>query len=314
MVMTGENCRTMNRSPGSIRSGSSSVSRASADSPGGNCLAPSRLTVAMVSAVKEWKCTRARSRNGLAERSRSSETLMCWVGWKSCGSVSIMPRARSVVSIPARFSAVRWPAMACIGCSAVHLHAAHTHQLSAGMNLHLLILVYRTRDQRASNDRAEAFHGEDAIDGQAKDRGRIFRGSFRSQTCQLFSQLVQARTGFGADRDDGRVSGIEERALEEIGSFHPHHVQRLRIDHVGFGDHGYPALQAEHAADIEVLARLGLDGLVGRDHQQDNIDTADAGQHVANKALVAGHIDETDRECSRHRGRPGRGWRSRDRW
>ncbi len=82
--------------------------------------------------------------------------------------------------------------------------------------------------------------------------------------------------------------------MRKSASFHPHHVQRLRIDHVGFGDHSYAALQAEHAADIEVLARLGLDGLVGRDHQQDNIDTADAGQHVANKALVAGHIDETD--------------------
>ena len=181
-----------------------------------------------------------------------------------------------------------------LGCGAMHLHAAHTHQLSAGMDLHFLILVHRPRNERAGDDRAEAFHGEDAIDGQAKGRGRIFRRSFGGQTRQLLPQLVEARTGLRTHRDDGRVSRIEERALEEIGSLHPHDVQRLRINQVGFGDHGYAAPQGEHAADIEVLAGLRLDRLVSRDHQQDNIDAADAGQHVADKALVAGHIDETD--------------------
>ena len=67
----------------------------------------------MVSAVKACRCTRARSRSGLAERSRSSVTLTRVVGRNICGGVSIMPRASSAVSTPARFSAVRCPAMAC---------------------------------------------------------------------------------------------------------------------------------------------------------------------------------------------------------
>ena len=43
-----------------------------------------------------------------------------------------------------------------------------------------------------------------------------------------------------------------------------------------------------------MLARLRLDGFVGRHHQQHQIDAADAGQHVAHKALVAGNIDQAN--------------------
>ena len=55
-----------------------------------------------------------------------------------------------------------------------------------------------------------------------------------------------------------------------------------------------PRAYAQQAADIEMLARLRLDGFVGGDHEQHQVDAAHAGQHVLDEALVAGDIDEAE--------------------
>src|SRR5208337_3035271 len=49
-----------------------------------------------------------------------------------------------------------------------------------------------------------------------------------------------------------------------------------------------------HPADVEVFASLRLDGLVGRDYQQHQVDAADSRQHVAHEAFVAGNVHETN--------------------
>ncbi len=63
---------------------------------------------------------------------------------------------------------------------------------------------------------------------------------------------------------------------------------------VRFCEYGDSALDSEQPADIEVLAGLRLDAFVGGDDQQHQINSADPGQHVADEALVAGNVDETD--------------------
>jgi len=45
-----------------------------------------------------------------------------------------------------------------------------------------------------------------------------------------------------------------------------------------------------------VLAGLGLDGFVGRDDEQHQVDAADSGEHVLDETLVPGHVDETEAE------------------
>ena len=40
--------------------------------------------------------------------------------------------------------------------------------------------------------------------------------------------------------------------------------------------------------------RLRLDAFIGRDDEQDEIDAADAGEHVAHEALVSRDVDETE--------------------
>ena len=43
-----------------------------------------------------------------------------------------------------------------------------------------------------------------------------------------------------------------------------------------------------------MLARLRHHRLVGRDDEHDEIDAADAGEHVLDEPLVAGHVDERE--------------------
>jgi hypothetical protein len=53
-------------------------------------------------------------------------------------------------------------------------------------------------------------------------------------------------------------------------------------------------LYGQHAADVEVLAGLRLDAFVSSDDQQHQVDAADSCQHVADEALVAGDVDESN--------------------
>ena len=41
-----------------------------------------------------------------------------------------------------------------------------------------------------------------------------------------------------------------------------------------------------------MLARLGLDGFVGGNHEQYKVDTTDTGQHVPDEAFVPRHVHE----------------------
>ena len=113
MVTTGENCRMMNLSPGSKSAASGSFSRAVAAEPGASCFAPCSAISATVSMVLEWKWTldRCFSARG-AEASNRRRTSTRRVIENVVGGARVMPRDKSSVLTPARFKAVRCPAIA----------------------------------------------------------------------------------------------------------------------------------------------------------------------------------------------------------
>ena len=65
-----------------------------------------------------------------------------------------------------------------------------------------------------------------------------------------------------------------------------------RVDEIGLGQGDEAGADAQQAADVEVLAGLRLHRLVGGDHQHDEVDAADAGEHVLDEPLVSRHVDE----------------------
>ena len=75
------------------------------------------------------------------------------------------------------------------GRFAVHLNAADSHPAPAGEDLKLIFFVNGAGNQRSRDHSAEAFHGEDAIDGEARDclgiPCRNFAGNFRELALQI---------------------------------------------------------------------------------------------------------------------------------
>ena len=91
---------------------------------------------------------------------------------------------------------------------------------------------------------------------------------------------------------NGAPSRNEPRTNSSISSFTRSNA--CGSNQIGFRDRDDPAGNCEQPANIEMLASLRLDGFVGRHHQQQQIDAAGAGEHVADEALVPRHIDEAE--------------------
>src|SRR5882724_12052976 len=85
---------------------------------------------------------------------------------------------------------------------------------------------------------------------------------------------------------------VEKRAAQELFDLESHHVQGFQVNQIRLSQHGNAAAHGKLAADVEMFASLGLDRLIGSNHQQHQINATDAGQHVAYEALVAGDIHE----------------------
>ena len=98
-------------------------------------------------------------------------------------------------------------------------------------------------------------------------------------------------------RHDG--GALQKRTLHHLFHFEPHQPEHIGIHQVGLGERDDAAPNAQQAADIEVLAGLRLDGFVGRDHEQHQVDAADARQHVLDEALVAGNVHEAEPQAGR---------------
>ena len=147
MVTTGENMRTMKRSPGRISSGSlehqahvfarSRRNRIGALEPAdfGFHFGGARVKMhrrAMLAAAWPMAANRIRSRSG-------------W--WRESGrpQPATMPRASSEASTPAMFKAVRWPGGGLLDVGAMHLNATHTDALARRMQLDFLIDVRPSR-------------------------------------------------------------------------------------------------------------------------------------------------------------------------
>ena len=179
-----------------------------------------------------------------------------------------------------------------IGGLPVHLHSAHAHAASRGKDFQFFFFLDGSRDQRSSDDGAEAFHGEDAINRQTKERSRVFRGNFGGRLREFAFQIVKPSAFECADGNHGRA--FQKRSAQKVFQFHAHDVECFGIDRVGLGDHRDATSNRQQPADIEVLDGLRLDAFIGRDHEQDEIDAADPREHVAHEALVSGDIDEAE--------------------
>jgi ceramide glucosyltransferase len=176
----------------------------------------------------------------------------------------------------------------------MNLDAAHAQTPAGRIDFDLLFFTNGAGDQRPGDDRAEAFDREHAIDGQAEVTGGIAIGSRRAGTRERLPELFEASSGDRAHGHDGSL--FKERTRHELGGFEPDEVEEVGVDHVGLGEGDDAARNAEQPADVEVLAGLRLDGFIGGDDEEYEIDAADTREHVFHEALMARNIDEAETE------------------
>ena len=80
------------------------------------------------------------------------------------GSVALL--ADTIHNLSDALTAV--PLWIAFGVVAVHLHVAYARAHACGQDFDVIAGLQLASDQRAGDDRAEAFHGEDAIDGKTR--------------------------------------------------------------------------------------------------------------------------------------------------
>ncbi|MNC84609.1 hypothetical protein D3C83_01670 [compost metagenome] len=122
------------------------------------------------------------------------------------------------------------------------------------------------------------------------------RGERAGGRGQPLLELVDSGAGHGGNGDH-RNPGKPGRR-QQGRDFRAHGFDALGGDAVGLGDHGDAAGDAEELEYVQVLDRLRHHAVVGRDHQQGEVDAAHAGQHVADEALVSRHVHEADHRAA----------------
>ena len=102
------------------------------------------------------------------------------------------------------------------------------------------------------------------------------------------AQLVEARTGRGGA---GHQLRPRQAGAGKGGAYvFTHQLQPLVVDEVALGERDDAAGDAKQVQDVQVLARLRHHPLVGSDDEEGHVDAPRAGQHVADEALVPGHV------------------------
>src|SRR5438270_10990879 len=173
---------------------------------------------------------------------------------------------------------------------AVTLQAADAGPQPTRLDLQLLAQVQLTVDQRASHHRAEARDGEHAIDRQTRPAGIGPRALSGQQVLDDVDEVVESDPRRGRarhHRDAPQRSGTQK--LFHVGL---DQVEPLVVDQVALGQGDHAVRDAQQVEYGDVLAGLGHHAFVGGDHQQGDVDSAYAGEHVVDEALVAGHVDD----------------------
>ena len=177
--------------------------------------------------------------------------------------------------------------------AAVNFDPPDAHGPARRQQLELLISPERSGHETARHDRTETRNEKCAIDRQA-DRPRLalFPAHARGDSRQRGPEKVQTLAGHGRYGNDR--SAVEKGAAHEIAHVREGDVDEVAAGAVALRHRDHAVRQAEQPHDLEVLARLGHDGLVGGDDEEHRFDPARAGQHVANELLVARHVHERD--------------------
>ncbi len=192
-----------------------------------------------------------------------------------------------------------------VGFGAFHppvrgLDAAHPNRGARARHLEPVVHADRAAGEGAGDDRPGARGREHAIDPQPGTLAVRGRRRVLQDLVERGAQVVEPAPRHRIDLDHARA--VEGRPREAGLHVAPHRGEGVVVDDVGVGQRHDAVLDAEQLEDDQVFLALGHPPLASRHDEHDDIDRADAGQHVLEEPHVPGHVDEADLDSRRERG------------
>ena len=172
------------------------------------------------------------------------------------------------------------------------LQAADAAAQAGGGQFHFLPYRQQPVNQGAGDHGAKAGNGKAAVDRQARPAQVRPRPGLIQYAVDFLFQFGQSGPGVGRHPQHGAAGkgsagyGILHFRLDQFHQFVVHQV--------GFGDHYQALADAEDVQNRQMFPGLLHYAFVGGDNQQSQVNSADAGQHIFDKALVARHIHDAD--------------------
>ena len=149
---------------------------------------------------------------------------------------------------------------------------------------------YSAVQQRPCHDGAEALYGKGAVDIQpGRAVGATFRQPFRHRL-YLGDEVRKAPARKSVRLDDIGVGG---RRIGQLGAnVLLDQLPHVFVDRIGLRDDDEILLDAQERQNIHMLDRLRHDAFIGVYDQQHHAQSGQAGDHVLDKSLVAGNVDD----------------------
>ena len=106
--------------------------------------------------------------------------------------------------------------------------------------------------------------------------------------------LLEIFETFSRDRGNlDPLRALKEGALEGLSHILLNQLQELLLNGIDLGDDDHAVAEPENLHDGQVLASLRHDAIVGGDHEEHQVDSRGAGDHVLDQPFVPGDIDDT---------------------
>ncbi len=184
---------------------------------------------------------------------------------------------------------------------AMYLDATDARGNVCRQDLNFFTHTYPVGDKRAGDHRAEAFHGENAVNRQAEN---AVVGSFLKVSGNLVKAGQQpGDTGAGGGRNGNDGGAGQKSVLKVIGYIGVDQLQPVFFHQIGFGQRDHTGGDAQERTDLQMFPRLRHHALVRGDDHQDHVDACRARDHVFDKFLMPRHIDDAQRASRRQRKR-----------
>ena len=174
----------------------------------------------------------------------------------------------------------------------VPLDAPDAYELTRWEPLQLVADGHLARDDRSGHDRPVPGDGERAVD-RHPERPRV--GAARGRVAEPLETFLERRDPALASargRSPDHLGVVEERPRHQGADLFLDEVEPGRVDQVALGQGDHPPGQSQQAEDVEVLAGLRHDRVVGRDDQHRQVEPRGPREHVPDESLVTRDVHQ----------------------